>query len=130
LIDFEFSAGFVSFSVSAPDVDRDGIELRLDMCRVILFDHLDTGAVVFRDLVDVGPFHQAQTDVCMPQAVGGSRPAFAVDLRFSSSRIVLKSSRCHFGKMKSVGCGRRHSSDPFLMVFGPFPSVRASARVV
>jgi hypothetical protein len=28
------------------------------------------------------------------------------NLRFSSSRMVLKSSRCHFGKMRSVGCGR------------------------
>ena len=49
------------------------------MCRVILFDHLDTGAAVSGDLLDVGPFHQAQTDVSMPQAVGGSLPALAVE---------------------------------------------------
>src|SRR6266849_1678335 len=45
------------------------------------------------------------------------------NLRFSSSRIVLKSSRCHFGKMRSVGSGRRNFSDPFVVDFAPFPSL-------
>src|SRR5260370_41863517 len=49
------------------------------MRSVIFLDHLDAGAAVFGDLVDVGPFHQAQTDVGMTQAVGRTRPAFAVE---------------------------------------------------
>ena len=61
------------------DVDRGGVKIRLDVRRVILLNHLDTGAAVFGDLVDVGTFHQAQTDVRMPQAVGRSRPAVAVE---------------------------------------------------
>ena len=30
-------------------------------------------------MVDIGTFHQAQTDICVPEAVGRSRPALAVD---------------------------------------------------
>src|SRR5271157_1289037 len=42
------------------DVDRGGVKVRLDVRRVISLDHLDAGAAVLRNLVDVGPFHQAQ----------------------------------------------------------------------
>ena len=49
------------------------------MRRIVFLDHLDAGAAVFGDLVDVGTFHQAQTDVRMPQTVSRSRPAFAVE---------------------------------------------------
>ena len=65
------------FWLRSHDVDRGGGEIRLDVRRVILLDHLDAGAAVFGDLVDVGTSHQAQTDVCVPQ---GCRP-FAAGLR-------------------------------------------------
>ncbi len=61
------------------DVDGGGVKIGLDVRGVVFLDHLDAGAAVFGDLVDVGAFHQAQTDVRVPQAVGRSRPAFAVE---------------------------------------------------
>ncbi len=45
---------------------------------VVLLDHLDAGAAVFGDLVDVGTFHQAQTYICVPEAVGRSRSPFTI----------------------------------------------------
>src|ERR1019366_3963925 len=60
------------------DVDRCGVKVRLDVRRVIFLDHLDTGTAVFGDLVDIGTFQQAQTDVCVPQAVSRSRPAITI----------------------------------------------------
>src|SRR6266851_8139166 len=60
--------------------------------------------------------------VCLRLYAVRGRPSRS-KLRFSSSRIVLKSSRCHFGKMRSVGSGRRNFSDPFVVDFAPFPSL-------
>jgi hypothetical protein len=61
------------------DVDRRCIKVRLDVRHLIFLDHLDAGTAVFGDLVDVGPFHKAQTDVSVPQAVSRSRPSFTID---------------------------------------------------
>ena len=61
------------------DVDRGGVKVRLDVRRVIFLDHLDADAAVPGDLVDVGPFHQAQADVCVAQAVSRPRPAFTIE---------------------------------------------------
>ena len=61
------------------DVDRGGVKIRLDMRRIVFLDYLDAGAAVFGDLVDVRAFHQAQTNICVPQAVRGARPAVAID---------------------------------------------------
>src|SRR5271157_442851 len=74
-----FRLVFVSFWLWPHDVDRGGVKLRLNMRRVILLDHLDAGAAVFGDLVDVGAFHQAQADIRVPQAGGCSRPAFTIE---------------------------------------------------
>ncbi len=49
------------------------------MRRVVFLDHLDTGAAVFSDLVDVGALHQPQVDIRMPQTVCRTRSAFAVE---------------------------------------------------
>ena len=45
---------------------------------VEFLDHLDAGAAVFGDLVDIGALHQAQADVGVPKAVGRARQAFAI----------------------------------------------------
>src|SRR5258708_37026273 len=66
------------FCLRPHDVDGGGVELGLDMGGVVFLDHLDAGAAVFGDLVDVGTFHQAQTYICVPEAVGRSGPAFTV----------------------------------------------------
>ena len=69
---------FLLFCLWPHDVDGGGIELGLDMGGVVLLDHLDTGAAVFGDLVDVGTFHQAETYIRVPEAVGRSGSAFTV----------------------------------------------------
>lgn len=51
------------------------------MCRVVLFDHLDAGAAVLRDLVDVCTIHQAHADVSVAQAVRTPPASFAVELQ-------------------------------------------------
>jgi hypothetical protein len=61
------------------DVDRGGVKVCLDVRRVIFLDHLDAGAAVFGDLVDVGTFHQAETYICVPQTVSRSRSAFTIE---------------------------------------------------
>jgi hypothetical protein len=78
-----FRVGFVSsfvFVLLGPhDVDRGGVKPGLDVRRVVFLDHLDAGAAVLGDLVDVGTLHQAQADVGVPQAVGRAGAAFAVE---------------------------------------------------
>lgn len=62
----------------------------------------------------------------MPQTVGSTGSFVTIEARFCSSRMVLKSSRCHLGKIRSVGSGRRRGwpavaevGDDFLGVFRP-----------
>jgi hypothetical protein len=70
--------GFVRLFCFRPhDVDRGGIKVRLDVRRIVFLNHLDAGAAVFGDLVDVRAFHEAQANVCMPQAVSRAWPAIA-----------------------------------------------------
>ena len=47
---------------------------------VVFFDHLDAGAAVLGDLVDVRAFEEAQADIGMAQGVGG--PPVAVPVEF------------------------------------------------
>lgn len=75
------------FRLRPHDVDRGVVQVRLDMRCVIFFDHLDAGAAVFGDLVDVGAFHQAETYICVPQAVRRSRLAFTGN---SAGQLLLQ----------------------------------------
>ena len=45
---------------------------------VIFLNHLHARPTVLGDLIDVGPFEQAQADVCMAEAIGSSWPTVAV----------------------------------------------------
>src|SRR5260370_38107835 len=56
-----------------PDIDRRGVDRVLDMHGIELLDHLDAGAAVLGDLIDVRPFHQSEADVGVAKAV--RRPA-------------------------------------------------------
>src|ERR1700680_2667206 len=69
------------FCFGAPYVDRGGVEAVLEVRGVVFLDHLDAGAAVFRDLVNVGAFQQAQADVGVPQAVGRAGLSLAVLLQ-------------------------------------------------
>ena len=58
---------------------------------VILLDHLDAGAAVLGDLVDVGAFHEPHTDIGMPQAVSSARIAIAVRLELRPFEHTVES---------------------------------------
>ena len=60
------------FCLRPHDVDGGGVELGLDMGCVVFLDHLDAGAAVFCDLIDVRAFHEAHANICMAQAVSGA----------------------------------------------------------
>ncbi len=111
------SLGFLRLLWLSPyDLIAAASRLVLDVRGVVFLDHLNAGAAVLGDLVDVRTFHQAQADIGVAEAVSGARLALTVDFRFSSSRIALKSSCGHFGKRRSVGSGLRDFS------FGSLPS--------
>jgi len=66
------------FGFRPPYVDRGGVESVLEVGRVVFLDHFDTGAAVFRDLVNVRAFHETQADVGMPEAVSCAGLSVAV----------------------------------------------------
>jgi hypothetical protein len=49
-----FASGFGFVPVRTHDADGNSVEPGFDVCRVVLFDHLDAGATVLRDLIDIG----------------------------------------------------------------------------
>jgi hypothetical protein len=55
-----------------PQVDGLGIQRVLEVHGIVLLDHLHADPAVFRNLVDVGTFKQAQADIDVAQAVGGT----------------------------------------------------------
>ena len=80
-----FSALRVRFALSrtgvrplASDVDRRSIDHVLDVRGVEFLDHLDAGATVLGDLIDVCTLHEPEADIGVPEAVSRARVAFAV----------------------------------------------------
>src|ERR1022692_3168527 len=69
------------FRLRPPYVDRGGVETVLEVGRVVFLDHLDAGAAVLRDLVNVRAFHETQADVGVPQAIGRAGLSLAVLLQ-------------------------------------------------
>ena len=64
------------------DINLRGIKGAFDMRRVKFLSHLDAGAAIFGDLVDVSTLHQPHTNVSIPRALGHARLLFAVLLEF------------------------------------------------
>ena len=88
------------------DVDCGGVERRLDMRRVVFLDHLDAGAAVLGDLVDVGALHQPQANVCMPQTVGCTGSSFAVETKLLFGEDSFEKLALPLGKNEIGGFGR------------------------
>jgi len=65
----------------------------------------------------------------MPQAVGGSRPAFGVEPEILLIQNRLEKLALPFRKNEVCRLRQAPFFGPFLMIFGSFPSVRASACV-
>src|ERR1700691_4808901 len=76
-----FRGRLVFLRLLPPYVDRGGIEAVLEVGGVVFLDHLDAGAAVLRDLINVRAFHETQADVGVPQAVGRAGLSFTVLLQ-------------------------------------------------
>jgi hypothetical protein len=72
---------------------------------VVFLDHLDAGAAVLRDLINVCAYHKTQADVGVPQAVGRSGLSFPVFLDAFFAQDGVEELPGVFGKVRSVGCG-------------------------
>lgn len=51
------------------------------MPAIVFFDHLDAGAAILSNLIDVRAFEQAKANVCMPQTVTGADMTIAVEFQ-------------------------------------------------
>ncbi len=69
-----------SAGLGAPHVDRRRADHVLDVRGIVFLDHLDAGAAIARDSVDVRAFHQAETDVSVAKRIDRSRLAVAIEL--------------------------------------------------
>src|ERR1051325_2461380 len=65
----------------SPHVDGGGIQRVLEVHGVVLLDHLDAGAAVLGDLVDVAALQQPEAHVRVAEAVGGPPVVVAVELQ-------------------------------------------------
>ena len=67
---------------SPPDeIHSRNIDHILEMGGIELFDHLNGGAAVLRDLINVGAFHETQTDIGVSQRVGRPAQSFPIKLQ-------------------------------------------------
>ena len=62
------------------NVDEGRIDHILEMRRVVFLDHLDAGAAVLGDLIDISSLQKTETNVTVPQTVG--RAGFAIPVEF------------------------------------------------
>src|ERR1700730_152780 len=63
-------------------IDLRGVKPVLKVSRIELLDHFDAGAAIIGDLIDIGPLHQAKTNIGVPQTVG--RAGLAVPVFFQA----------------------------------------------
>ena len=61
------------------DVDRRCVQPILNVSGVELLNHLDAGAAVVGDLMNVRPLHQPHRYVCVSEAVGGATLAVTIE---------------------------------------------------
>ena len=57
---------------------------------VEFLDHLDAGAAVFGDLVNVGAFHEAHADISMAKAVGGAPVPVPVEFELGAAENAVE----------------------------------------
>ncbi len=72
------------------NIDSGSIKSGLDVRRVEFLNHLDAGTTIFRNLIDVGAFHQSHTNIGVPQAVRRTRIAVAVAFQAGPVKHAIK----------------------------------------
>jgi hypothetical protein len=81
---------------------------------IVLFDHLDAGAAVFGDLVNVRPFHKAEADVGVAKGIiiaGHGRVMPAEEMDLATPKPFTASSQCVFWPRSGSGSERTVRSD-------------------
>ncbi len=73
-----------------PDIDGGSIKRVLQVRRIKLLDHLDAGAAIFGDLLDIGAFHEAQTNVGVTQAVRGAPVSVPVEFELGPVKDTVE----------------------------------------
>jgi len=68
-------------SLRTTGVNGSSIEKVLNVRCIVLLDHLDRGAAVFGDVINIGPLREAKTNIAMPKAIHGPRMAIPVELQ-------------------------------------------------
>src|SRR5208282_4129408 len=103
----------------AADIDRRRVERVLDVSGVEFLDHLDAGAAVLGDLIDVGAFHEAHTYVGVSQAVGCAPVPVAIELKAGAREHAVEqfdvvARKDVIGWFRQLGCdGCRRLADIF-----------------
>ena len=77
---------------------------------VVFLDHLDAGAAVLGDLVDICTLHQAQADIGMAQTVRGTRAALTVNAQVFLVKDGLEKFTLPLGKNQVGELGSRTAS--------------------
>lgn len=96
----------LALNLGFTNVDRRGVQRCLEVDGVVFFNHLNTCAAVFGDLVDVSPLHQADADVGVPEAVCGSAVPVPVKLEALLIKDGVKQlALSAAGENKVVGLG-------------------------
>ena len=75
---FDFGVGSLAW---LPNVDRGGVQHILDMRRIKFLDHLDAGAAVFGQGVDVCSIDQSKADVGVAKGVKCSDLPLTIELQ-------------------------------------------------
>ena len=91
-------------------IDGRSVERVLDVGGVESLDHLDTGAAVFRNLINVGSFHEPHTDVGVSKAVGRTSVAIAISFQVGAIEYTVKQLDVIAGKHE-VGSRRKFHVD-------------------
>jgi hypothetical protein len=116
-----FAALAFPLNSAFPNMDGGCVEHRLDVGCVKFLDHLDAGAAVPGDLVDVRALHEAEADIGVPEAIARAHIAIAVELELkfvengvqqtallhrkeSVSRLRLDQTRLRFLGAGLLGC--------------------------
>ncbi len=88
-------------------VNRRRIECILNVGSIEFFDHFHAGPAIFSDLIDVGSFHQAHTNIGMSQAIGRPSVSRTVKLQIQLVQYPVEQLSLDFSENQARGLPHR-----------------------
>jgi len=110
-----------SHGFGAHDVDGGGVDRVLDVSGIVLLDHLDTGPAILRDLIDIRPFHQAQADIGVTQAVGGTGLPVAIEFQLLFHQQLVEHLRVPLREDRIGGLWQLYGQERIRIFLAPVP---------